>query len=114
MASHKTHDMCSRNMHRYIITKPTVLFKIIYMYKNRASAIPNQRHANMESLYDYGSRVGYWRLHNIFTNKYPHFPITVFAVGMALERNPAVCNSLKHAMNMNKWEVASHGYRWWD
>ena len=68
----------------------------------------------MESLYDYGSRAGYWRLHNIFTNKYSHFPITVFAVGMALERNPSVCTSLKHAMHTNNWEVASHGYRWWD
>ena len=83
---------------------------------HRASAIPNQRHANMESLYDYGSRAGYWRLYNMLTQpKYSSsFPVTVFAVGMALERNPSVCTSLKHAIQTHNWEVASHGYRWWD
>jgi peptidoglycan/xylan/chitin deacetylase (PgdA/CDA1 family) len=67
-----------------------------------------QRHANMESLYDYGSRVGFWRFHRLFTKK--KVPCTVFAVGMALERNPAVC----HALKETDWEVASHGYRWID
>jgi hypothetical protein len=62
----------------------------------------------MESLYDYGSRVGFWRLHRLFTKK--KIPTTVFAVGMALERNPAVC----HALRETDWEVASHGYRWID
>ena len=78
-----------------------------------AAAIPNQRHANMESLYDYGSRAGYWRLYNLLTKKY-QVPCTVFAVGMALERNPPVCESMKHAIQNCGWEVASHGYRWWD
>lgn len=68
-----------------------------------------ERHANMESLYDYGSRVGFWRYHRLFTKK--KIPATVFAVGMALERNPAVCNALKEEKT---WEVASHGYRWID
>jgi allantoinase len=71
--------------------------------------IEGQRHANMESLYDYGSRAGFWRLHRLFTKK--KIPATVFAVGMALERNPAVCHALKETP---EWEVASHGYRWID
>ena len=74
-----------------------------------AQAYPNERHVNMESLYEYGSRAGFWRLLSIFEKK--KIPATVFAVGMALERNPAVCQ----ALNLKKdWEVASHGYRWID
>jgi putative urate catabolism protein len=73
-----------------------------------ASAYPNQRHVNMESLYDYGSRAGFWRLHRMFTQR--NMPCTVFAVGMALERNQQACKAMVDA----KWEVASHGYRWWD
>jgi len=74
-----------------------------------AAAIEQQRHANMESLYDYGSRAGFWRLHHLLTTK--KIPCTVFAVGMALERNPDVCTAMKETSN---WEIASHGYRWWD
>lgn len=79
------------------------------------SDIPNarpyvgQRNMNMESLYEYGARAGFWRLHRLFTNK--KTPVTVFAVGMALERNPAVCLALRE---LPEWEVASHGYRWID
>lgn len=73
-----------------------------------AGAIPNQRHANKESLYDYGSRAGFWRLHDLL-NEY-ETPVTVFAVGMALERNPDAAK----AMIDSGWEVATHGYRWWD
>jgi peptidoglycan/xylan/chitin deacetylase (PgdA/CDA1 family) len=62
----------------------------------------------MESLYDYGSRAGFWRLHRMFTQR--NMPCTVFAVGMALERNQQACKAMVDA----KWEVASHGYRWWD
>jgi len=68
-----------------------------------------QRHTNMESLYDYGSRAGFWRLHELLTRK--KVPCTVFAVGMALERNPEVCRAMASTEN---WEIASHGYRWWD
>ena len=50
------------------------------------------RHINMESLYEYGSRVGFWRLHKLFQEK--KIPITVFGVGMALEKNPEVCKAL--------------------
>jgi putative urate catabolism protein len=66
------------------------------------------RHMNMESLYEYGSRAGYWRLHRLLTEY--EVPATVFAVAMALERNPSVIDSMKEA----GWEIASHGYRWID
>ena len=66
------------------------------------------RHINMESLYEYGSRAGFWRLHKLFQEK--KIPITVFGVGMALEKNPEVCKALIEA----DYEVASHGWRWID
>ena len=64
------------------------------------------RHMNMESLYEYGSRVGFWRLHNLFQEK--KIPITIFGVGMALEKNPEICKAIIEA----DYEVASHGWRW--
>jgi putative urate catabolism protein len=73
-----------------------------------AQPIPGQRHMNMESLYEYGSRAGFWRLHRLFTER--TMPVTVFAVAMALERNPEVVA----AMTAAGWEIASHGYRWID
>ena len=51
------------------------------------------RNLNMESFYEYGSRRGFWRLHNLFQEK--NIPITIFGVAMALERNPEVCNAIK-------------------
>jgi allantoinase len=81
--------------------------QLVYLHPT-VHTTEGQRHANMESLYDYGSRAGFWRLHRLFTKK--KIPATVFAVGMALERNPAVC----HALKETDWEVASHGYRWID
>jgi len=66
------------------------------------------RHINMESLYEYGSRAGFWRLHKLFQEK--KIPITVFGVGMALEKNPEVCKAIIDA----DYEVASHGWRWID
>jgi allantoinase len=66
------------------------------------------RHISMESLYEYGSRVGFWRLHKLFQEK--KIPITVFGVGMALEKNPEVCKAIIEA----DYEVASHGWRWID
>ena len=66
------------------------------------------RHINMESLYEYGSRAGFWRLHKLFQEK--NIPITVFGVGMALEKNPEICKAIKDA----GYEVASHGWRWID
>jgi len=68
----------------------------------------NQRHMNMESIYEYGSRSGFWRLHRLF-NQFK-MPVTVFGVAMALQRNPTVVE----AMLQSGWEIASHGYRWID
>ena len=73
-----------------------------------AQPIPGQRHMNMESLYEYGSRAGFWRLHRLFADR--KVPVTVFAIAMALERNPEVVAAMKAA----GWEIASHGYRWID
>ncbi|KAF0717271.1 Aste57867_2398 [Aphanomyces stellatus] len=73
-----------------------------------AASYPNARHMNMESLYEYGSRAGFWRLHRIFTER--QLPVTVFAVGRALEQNPAAARAMVDA----GWEVASHGHRWID
>ena len=73
-----------------------------------AESWPGQRHPSMESIYEYGSRVGVWRLLKLFKQK--QLPLTVFAVGMALERNPAVADmALEHGH-----EICSHGYRWID
>ena len=73
-----------------------------------AVAYPEQRHMNMESLYEYGARAGFWRLHRMFNAR--NLPVTVFGVAMALERNPDAVA----AMLESGWEVASHGYRWVD
>jgi len=62
----------------------------------------------MESLYEYGSRAGFWRLHRLFTAR--GLPVTVFGVATAMERNPAAVEAMLAA----GWEVASHGLRWID
>jgi len=66
------------------------------------------RHINMESIYEYGSRRGFWRLHKLFSEK--KIPVTIFGVAMALERNPDICEAIKNG----NYEVASHGWRWID
>ena len=73
-----------------------------------ARALPGQRHMSMESIYEYGSRVGVWRLFELFRER--QVPITVFAVAMALQRNPPVAA----AAVANGFEICSHGYRWID
>ncbi len=73
-----------------------------------APAYDKARHMNMESLYEYGARAGFWRLQRLFTGR--DIPVTVFGVAMALERNPAVVAAMHDA----GWEIASHGYRWID
>ena len=67
-----------------------------------------QRHPSMESIYEYGSRVGVWRLLDLFARY--EIPLTVFGVAMALERNPAVAEAAMAAGH----EICSHGYRWID
>lgn len=64
------------------------------------------RHLSMESLYEYGSRAGFWRLHRLFTER--NIPVTVFGVAMAMQRNPDAVEAMLKA----DWEIASHGYRW--
>ncbi len=73
-----------------------------------AAPWPNQRHANMESLYDYGARAGFWRLHRLFTTL--NIPVTIYGVATALARNPEQVAAMKAA----NWEIASHGLKWVD
>ena len=72
-----------------------------------ARAIPG-RHMSMESLYEYGTRAGVWRLLRLFDER--ALPFTAFAVGMAIERCPEPVLAMKEAGH----EIASHGYRWID
>ena len=73
-------------------------------------AVPVQgaRNLNMESMYEYGSRAGFWRLWRLFTDR--GLPVTVFGVSMALARNPEAVAAMKEA----GWEIATHGWRWID
>ncbi|MGO4175160.1 allantoinase PuuE [Bosea sp. TAF32] len=73
-----------------------------------AAAWPGQRHMNMESIYEYGSRAGYWRLWRMFTER--NLPVTVFAVASALARYPEIVGSMQEA----GWEIATHGLKWID
>ena len=73
-----------------------------------AAPFQDARHMSMESIYEYGSRAGFWRLHRLFTRF--KFPVTIFGVAMALERNQEAVEAMLEA----DWEIASHGYRWID
>ncbi|CAL74786.1 conserved hypothetical protein; putative Polysaccharide deacetylase family protein [Bradyrhizobium sp. ORS 278] len=67
-----------------------------------------QRHMNMESIYEFGSRAGFWRLWRMFTAR--KLPVTVFAIATAMARNPDAVAAMKEA----GWEIASHGLKWID
>ena len=67
-----------------------------------------KRNLNVESMFEYGSRAGFWRVHRMFTRH--GLPLTVYAVGQALERNPEAARAMVDA----GWEIASHGWRWID
>jgi putative urate catabolism protein len=67
---------------------------------------PGQRHPNIESMFEYGSRAGFWRLWRIFNAR--KLPVTVFGVAKALQRNPEVVAAMKEA----GWDIASHSLRW--
>lgn len=69
---------------------------------------PGQRHMNMESIYEYGSRAGFWRLWRLFTGR--NLPVTVYGVATALARNPDAVAAMREA----DWEIASHGLKWID
>ena len=73
-----------------------------------AAPWPGQRHWNMESLYDYGARAGFWRLHRLFTGR--GLPVTIYGVATALARNPEQVAAMQSA----GWEIASHGLKWID
>lgn len=70
-----------------------------------AQAFPN-RHLSMETIYEYGSRAGYWRLMREFEKR--RIPLTVFGVSMALQRHPEAVA----AMVEGGHEIACHGLRW--
>jgi chitin deacetylase len=69
---------------------------------------PGMRHWNMESIYDYGARAGFWRLRDLFTSR--AVPVTVYGVATALARSPEQVAAMKSA----GWEIASHGLKWID
>lgn len=71
-----------------------------------AAPWPGQRHWNMESIYDYGARAGFWRLHRLFTAR--DIPVTIYGVATALARAPEQVAAMKAA----GWEIASHGLKW--
>lgn len=71
-----------------------------------AAPWPGQRNMNMESIYEYGSRAGFWRLHRLFTSF--RVPVTVYGVTLAMARNRQAVDAMLEA----GWEIASHGYRW--
>ncbi len=67
-----------------------------------------QRHMNVELMFEYGSRAGFWRLWRLFTAR--KIPVTVFGVATALARNPQIVAAMREA----GWEIASHGLKWID
>src|SRR5262245_60542288 len=73
-----------------------------------AQSWPGLRHMNMESMYEDGSRAGFWRLWRIFAEG--KMPVTVFGVATALARNPEAAAAMREA----GWEIASHGLKWID
>jgi len=73
-----------------------------------APAYAGMRHPSMESLYEYGARAGVWRILQLFADR--NLPLTCFAVGMAMQRNPEPIAAMVEAGH----EIASHGWRWID
>lgn len=73
-----------------------------------AAPWPGQRHMNMESIYEYGARSGFWRLYRLFTDR--QIPVTVFGVATALARIPEAVAAMLEA----QWELATHGLKWID
>ncbi len=78
----------------------------VFLSEIIGAAAFEDRHLSMESLYEYGSRSGFWRLHRLFIER--QIPVTVFAVTMAMQRHPDAVEAMLDA----NWEIASHGMRW--
>ncbi|MEM1428096.1 MAG: polysaccharide deacetylase family protein [Pseudomonadota bacterium] len=73
----------------------------------RASRVPvGERDLAAESMYEYGSRVGYWRLHRLFHER--KLPLTIFASALSLERTPEIAHAIAHT----DWDICAHGWRW--
>ncbi|MCM3659788.1 allantoinase PuuE [Georgenia satyanarayanai] len=77
-----------------------------FLTEEPTKEIPHLRNLNVESQYEYGSRVGFWRLHRALTER--NIPVTVFGISEALARNPEAVSAMQAA----DWEIASHGLRW--
>ena len=73
-----------------------------------AAPWPGQRHMNMESIYEYGARAGFWRLWRMFTER--KMDVTVYGVATALARSPEQLAAMKES----DWEIATHGLKWID
>jgi putative urate catabolism protein len=67
---------------------------------------PGERHMNLESMFEYGSRAGFWRLWRLFTAR--NMPVTVFGIAGALARHAEAVAAMQEA----QWEIASHGLKW--
>lgn len=73
----------------------------------RASRVPlGDRDLASESMYEYGSRVGFWRLYDLFQSR--GLPLSIFASAVALERTPDIAA----AIAATDWDICAHGYRW--
>ena len=70
-----------------------------------AASFPD-KHMSMDSMYEYGARAGFWRIHHEFKKR--NLPMTIFGVGMALARNPYIVE----AIQQSHYDVVSHGQRW--
>lgn len=77
-----------------------------FLLEQPTLAYPGERNLSAESQYEYGSRAGFWRLHQMFTER--GVPVTVFGVTTALSQNRVAVAAMQQA----KWEIASHGLRW--
>ncbi|RWR00967.1 chitin deacetylase [[Pantoea] beijingensis] len=71
-----------------------------------SSVVRGERDLAAESMFEYGSRIGFWRLMRIFSER--QLPMTVFACALALERNPAAAIAIKQAGH----DICCHGWRW--
>ncbi len=71
-----------------------------------ATAWPGERHWNMESIYEYGARAGFWRLWRLFTGR--GVPVTIYGVATAMQRSLEQVAAMREA----DWEIASHGLKW--